>query len=703
MALIAAIALATLLPHAPHPAAPFPRILTDAATISEVAPGVAYGDYEMLTADGPLSIHVVSIDLNEPTVRVGAMLAQDHVVSQGEPVSSMAQRSRAVAGINGDYFDINQTNAPLNILVQDGRLERMPSHRWAIAIGTNKMPRFAEFTLAPVAQIGTGSVPIAALNEWPPGGRTVLTMPEFGALRPAPDVTELQLQPVTGDPPFATYRVTGIADNSVIQPAGYYLSIGPAAYGTFPLPNTGDAISIASNADATLAGVQTAIGGGPLLVQNGRPYSDPDGPSGGEFASHIPASGVAATADGRLLFFQIDGRQPDLSIGVLQTQLTALMIAFGAGTGMQFDGGGSSTIVARLPGNPGPSVLNSPSDGHERSVADGLFVYSDALAGFASRVVAWPPAVRAFPGARVGIHLAAVDPGDHPISGGAPIHVDVRPAGLGRFAADSFLAGNRAGNGVLRVRRGELGLDVPVAVTTAVARVRITPRDPVVAAGGSVRLSILAFDRDGFPIALPAALPWRVQGGTIDSSGNFRAGKTDATVTVQLGSSLATQQIMVGEHEAPLSLASAVFASAPRGGPGQLVPDPDPACKDCLILSYDFTGTERAAYANASIPLPQRVLAISAEVNGDGNGEALRIAVNNAINERFMYTIAHIDWHGWRRVQFRFPPALAQPLTLKAIYAIDRVGSENPVTAAGSVGIRNVRLTLAGGSEQPPK
>jgi exopolysaccharide biosynthesis protein len=702
MALIAAIALAALLPRVPHPAAPFPHILTDAATISEVAPGVAYGDYEMLTADGPLSVHVVAIDLTEPTLRVGAVLAQDHLVSQGEPVSSMAKRSGAVAGVNGDYFDINQTNAPLNILVQNGRLERMPSQRWAIAIDEKNIPRFAEFSIAAAAQIGTANVPLRTINEWPPG-RVVLMTPEFGALRPASNVTELQLQPVSGNPPFATYRVTGIADNSATQPPGYYLAIGPTAYGTFPLPNTGDAIAITSNADATLAGVQTAIGGGPLLVQNGRWYADPDGPTGGEFSTHVPASGVATTADGRLLFFQIDGRQPDLSIGVLQTQLAALMIAFGAGTGMEFDGGGSSTIVARLPGNPSAGVVNSPSDGTERSVADGLFVYSDAPSGPPARVVAWPQAVRAFPGASVAIHFAAVDRGDHPVSDASATRVTVKPGNAGRFADGQFTAGSRPGTGVLQVRRGAIRLDVPVTVTTAVARTRIVPRDPVLTAGGSVRLGILAFDSDGYPIALPAALPWRAQNGTIDSTGNFRAGKTDATVTLHLGTYLATQRLMVGEHEEPLSLASAVFASAPRGGPGQLVPDPDPTCKDCLILSYDFTGTERAAYANASIALPQRVLAISAEINGDGNGEALRVAVNNAINERFMYTIAHIDWHGWRRVQFRFPPALPQPLTLKALYAINRIGSENPVTAAGSVGIRNVRLTLAGGPEQPPK
>jgi exopolysaccharide biosynthesis protein len=703
MALIAAIALAALLPHAPHPVAPFPRILTDAATIGEIAPGVAYGDYEMLTADGPLSVHVVAIDLTEPTVRVGAMLAQDHLVSQGEPVSSMARRSGAVAGINGDYFDINQTNAPLNILVQNGRLERMPSRRWAIAIDATKTPRFAEFSLAPSVQIGTDSVPVGTINEWPPGGRMVLITPEFGALRPASNVTEVQLQPVNGDPPFATYRVTGIADNSVTQPAGYYLAIGPTAYGMFPLPDPGDAIAISSNAGATLADVQTAIGGGPLLVQNGRWYADPDGPSGGEFAARIPASGVAATNDGRLLFFQVDGRQPDLSIGVLQTQLAALMIAFGAQTGMQLDGGGSSTVVARLPGDPGASVVNSPSDGTERSIADGLFAYSDAPAGPPSRIVAWPQSVAAFPGASVGIHLATVDRADHAVSDPDITRVIVKPGNLGSFASGQFKAGSRAGNGILQVRRGAMRLDVPIVVTTAIARTQILPSDPVVPAGGGVRLTIRAFDRAGFPIALPPALAWHAQNATIDKFGNLRAGKSDAVVSLQLGRYLATQRVMVGEHDVPLSLASAVFATAPRGGPGQLVPDPDPTCKDCLILSYDFTGTERAAYANASIALPQRALAISMEINGDGNGETLRVAVNNAINERFMYTIAHIGWNGWRRIQFRFPAALPQPLTFRALYAINRVGSRIPVTAAGSLGIRNVRLTLAGGFEQPPK
>jgi hypothetical protein len=122
-----------------------------------------------------------------------------------------------------------------------------------------------------------------------------------------------------------------------------------------------------------------------------------------------------------------------------------------------------------------------------------------------------------------------------------------------------------------------------------------------------------------------------------------------------------------------------------------------------VTLHYDFSGTTRAAYANASLELPQRALGISADVFGDGNGETLRLAVNNAINERFLYTLAKIDWHGWRRVEFRFPPALPQPIVFKSMYVIDRVGPGPAVKAAGAVSLRDVRVLLAGSASDRPK
>ncbi len=704
MALTAFIfAIASLLPLAPQPAAPFPKIVTDAPTITDVAPGITYGEYAMRTVDGPLSVHVVAIDPQNPSVRIGTALSNDRLVSQGETVSSMAHRTGAVAGVNGDYFDINQTNQPLNIFMRDGRLVRMPMQRWAIAFDKDKNARFAEYSIAESAVMPLGTLPLKTMNDWPPpGGGAVFITPEYGTLRAVDNVTELALQLAGGTPPFATYRVSAIADNTQLQNPGYYLGIGPSAYGTLALPNIGDTVSITGTSTPAIDDVISAIGGGPLLVKDGAWFSDPDGPSKGEFATHMPATSVGVTRDGKLLFFEIDGRQPSLSTGVLQPQIASLMIAFGTVMGMQFDGGGSSTIVARMPGDQNARVMNSPSDGIERRVANALLVYSDAPDGPPARLYSSPQVVRAMPAAHVPVRIAMTDASGHARSCACTVRMRVIPQEAGSMQGDTFVAGSHAQDAAIRIDAGTLHTDVPVHVTASAAYAEILPQHPALRQGETLALQVRAYDAHGYPIALPQNLDWKASAGSVTRTGTFAPDNRDAQVEVALGTMVVRETVTVGEHAIGLPVDRyAQFVTAPHGGPGGL--ERNAPCAGCMALHYDFTGDERAAYADASIPLPQRALAIAADVYGDGNGEILRLAVNNAINERFLYTVARVDWHGWRHVEYRIPPALPQPITFKSLYVINKVGPSAPVQAAGSIALRDVRVILAGSAQNAPK
>ncbi|MHB8305969.1 MAG: phosphodiester glycosidase family protein [Vulcanimicrobiaceae bacterium] len=362
---------ASPLPKAPLPAAPFPKIVTDAPTISFVAPGVTYGFYEMVTADGPLAVRVVAVDLHDPSVSLQTALASNELTSNGETVSAMAQRTGAVAGINGDYFDIGATNQPTNILVEDGSLLHLPRPRYALAVTARRTVVFKQFTFGATLQLPDGTyAQLDGVNALPPpeDGTSILT-PEFGPVAPEQNLTLTALEPLGGTPPFARYRVTGIADNTVTQPPGYYLAVGLDAYGTVGALGAGSTIEAEDDTTPSLAGVVAAVGGGPLLVKDGMPYDDPDGPSGGGFADPIPCSGAAVTAAGTLLLFEVDGRQPALSIGLTRPQFAALMLAFGATEGMAFDGGGSSTLVARRLGYAGaPSPTDCSCTATHRSV-----------------------------------------------------------------------------------------------------------------------------------------------------------------------------------------------------------------------------------------------------------------------------------------------------------------------------------------------
>lgn len=697
-----AVAMAAGLPAAIAPQAPFPHILTDASQIESIAPGVTYGLYSMRTAEGPVALHVLAVDPRTANVRLSSVLASDRLVSGGETVSAMARRSGAVAGINGDYFDIDNTNEPLNIVVQNGRLLRTPMLRYALAITTAHALLFSEFVFGGNVQLESGNrVPLDAVNVIPaPHAGVSLLTPEYGRVPPTENLTLVALTPLGNDPPFTSYRVRAISDNTTQQPAGYYLGIGLGAYDATGVPAVGDTLLATGSTTPSLQDVATAIGGGPLLVRDGLPFADPDGPSGGEFLTHIPASGAAVTRDGDLLLFEVDGRQADFSIGLTRPQFAAAMIAFGAVNGMAFDGGGSSTIVARHPGDREATVQNSPSDGAERKVADGLFVYNDAPVGPAARLVVDPQSVRAFVGARVPLHIAAVDKAGHPATAAGP-PLERVTSDLASVRSGMLLAGSHPGSGTLTVERGRLSADVPVQIFDQAARIEILPHAPNVEPNGRIRLSARAFDAQGYSIALPENLQWTASNGTIADDGTLLVAQDDATVRVRLGRSSSETRVTVGSHTQDLHILSALhFETIPRDGPGSL--ELGLPCESCVTLRYDFTGDVRAAYASGRVPLPPGTLGLDMDVLGDGKGEVLRVAIENAINERMTFSAARVNWMGWRRISVPLPASLAQPAMLRSIYVLNALGGV-ALRESGSVALRNVRVLLAGSARDGSK
>jgi Phosphodiester glycosidase len=692
--MIAAL-LALLLPSHLEVAAPFPHVTSDAPVIEPVAPGVEYGEYDLLTSAGPIVVRVVAVAPNAPNIQLNSVLADDALASGGETISSMAARTGAIAGINADYFDIGRTNRPTNIVVRDGALMRSPRKRYALVIPRSGLPQILEAGLVGTVQLADHSVALNALNAEPGTGTTLLT-PAFGAVAPANDLTLVALTPTDGTPPFATYRVSSVVNNTVSQPAGYYLAIGLDAYASAGVPNAGDAIAITGDlAPIPLNNLLAAVGGGPLILDNGAWTDDPDGPNGGEYAQRIPCSGAAIGTDGTLYLLEVDGRQPELSVGVTRPEFSALMRAFGAVRGMAFDGGGSSEVVVRSPGEGGTTLANAPSDGRERKVADGIFVYDTAPVGAPTQLVAQPLAVRALPGATVAVRFAATDTEEHVVPSAWPINVRVEPATLGTYANGIFTA-SHAGDGSLVARAGALALRLPVHVDEDPARVVILPQDPSVAQGGHLNLQARAFDTQGYAIALPAQLPWRAQGGSIDAGGTLAVGSADALVSLLLGNHLADAHVTVGFHDAVLETKPA-FMTVPRGGAGNAGPSDE--CAGCLELNYALDATERAAYLVTDTTLPQRSVAIAFDVRDDGQGAQLKLALRNAINEEILLAVGPMDRAGWRSVIVHLPQGLAQPARLVAVYVI---GANASATAHGRIVIKNLRAVVAGTKADQP-
>jgi exopolysaccharide biosynthesis protein len=119
------------------------------------------------------------------------------------------------------------------------------------------------------------------------------------------------------------------------------------------------------------------VGGGPVLVRNGKPVSafDPGAYDAGFLEKRHPRTAAGLRADGSIVLVVVDGRHPASSVGMTIREMSDLMIELGCVEAINLDGGGSTTMVVK------GKVVNNPSDPTgERPVSDALLVFARSSA-----------------------------------------------------------------------------------------------------------------------------------------------------------------------------------------------------------------------------------------------------------------------------------------------------------------------------------
>jgi len=230
---------------------------------TRVGPGVDYQEF----AETGIDVHVTRIDLTNEEIQVIGTRESE----RGLKVSDYAKREKAIAAINGDYFD--DKFFPIGLTIG-------PCGQWA---GTKDTGR-------------EGVIAIGQDHAW------------------------IQKQADVFDPPEEW--------------------------------------------------VETAISGWPMIVKACTPLSDKELPGSDSFTrSPHPRTAVGISRDRHTLFLVIaDGRRKDAP-GMTLGQLASFMSdRLGVCAAMNLDGGGSAAMWVN------DKIVNRPSDGVERRVADHLAV-----------------------------------------------------------------------------------------------------------------------------------------------------------------------------------------------------------------------------------------------------------------------------------------------------------------------------------------
>jgi hypothetical protein len=331
-----------------------------------IVPGVTFEQFNLTGARGVTRGQLLRIDPATPGV--GFDLVSGRNVASRHVVPDMMD-ANAVAGVNGDFFDIRDTEAPLGVGVdkQRGILNGVESG-WnsAFWVDAGGAPHIGELYADAVVR-QRPRLDITTVNS--PSvrsGEIGLYTKEWGALRKT-RVVDGQKRGIR----MVIVRKGKVFANRTKFPGHLRVTdkvlVGRGS-GAGQLARLRPGQRITTDISVTEQ-PQVAITGNLFLVRDGvrLPQDDRD--------LH-PRTAIGIDRDtGQVLLLVMDGRQ-SFSRGSTMLEMAKLFQRLGAEDALNLDGGGSSILVARqADGSLG--VLNSPSDGHPRPVANGLQVTYD--------------------------------------------------------------------------------------------------------------------------------------------------------------------------------------------------------------------------------------------------------------------------------------------------------------------------------------
>ncbi|MFE9823248.1 phosphodiester glycosidase family protein [Streptomyces sp. NPDC005791] len=673
-----------------------------ARTSRPIAPGVRLHSYDRLESDKWLRVDTLSVDLDGSGVRADYLssgkVADRHTVSELAAGHDPGKGRRTVAAINADFFDINQTGAPQGPGVKDGRTVHSPApgvHR-AVGIGPQDAGRVLELYFDGTLTLPSGTHPLAAYNaaNVPAQGVGAYTSAWGGADRALTvDAARPVVEVAVRDGKVAS--VSGTPGSGPVPEDTVVLVGREAGAGLLTALEPGDPVGIAYRARAGTGAVpRTAVGGRELLVVDGTAQNH-DGEGNNTAA---PRTAVGFSKDGRTMqVITVDGRQSD-SGGVTLTELGEMMRGAGSYSALNLDGGGSSTLVAREPGSDSLQVENSPSDGSERTVPNGLALTapdgSGRLEGFwvetrtpagaapGDDPVAGGHPERVFPGLTRLLTAAGYDETYGPAAG-SPRWRAVGPA-VGSVDDRGTFTARRSGTTEVRAERAGVHGGTRLTVLDRLARIRPTSArvglaDEEATGGfGIVGFDAhgtsapvepgditLDFDRTRFAVADDGRGSFTVRSLTGPGAGQIKA--TVAGVSTTLTVSVGLTQQPVSDFE---DAGSWRFSQARADG--SLAATPDGHTDTGLRLTYDFTRSTatRAAYAAPPQPVvaPGRPQAYTLWIKGDGNGAWPTLHLKDGAGSDQLLRGPYITWTGWRQVTFAVPPGAATPLSVYRFY-----------------------------------
>lgn len=652
-------------------------IFAEIIDIMPVGPGVIY--YHDYLEEGPWHLYILQIDLENEHIQLETAKADDKLAGFEKP-SSMAKRKnydahKVVAATNGDFYNTS-TGVPINAQVLQGELLQKPINREAFGLTENKEPFEGIFSYSGFVWAKNDTMrAIHGINEARNTDYLVLYNKYMGSKTGTNEwgteiITEYINEPVINDTVYLkvtakdSVQVTGHGNNSIpsngVVLSGHGISRDFLNAAVF----VGDTIKMMLSLLPETRRIRELVGGGPSMIHNGSVTV----PAGSFSSDRHPRTTVGFTQDSTTLFlFVVDGRQAGFSIGMSLFELADYMLEWGVCHGINFDGGGSSAMVVWN------AVMNSPSDGVERSVSNALLIVSTAPVSDFSKLWIKQRYVFLLPGTSKQFSADGYDKYNNKVTYPTDQLSWSCDDNIGTIDVNGlFTAGNDTTSGYIYAAIDSVSDSVLIHITE-IGEIELEPDPIILELGEKQQLSATARDYYGHKIDLSLdEYEWTVTGGIgiISTTGFFSANTIGEGEIIASYESVAdTVQVTVGAATTVLvddfsDVSNWSVSSALATGTFTVSTDIYYSEPSSGEMNFNLaTGGTSALYLNIALPISGTPDAVGIYVYGDSSHHWLRGEFKDHDGEKFIVNFTGsspgIDWiNEWQYVEILLEDAI---------------------------------------------
>lgn len=703
----------------------------------QVYDGVTFEKFISYNKSGEQRTHAVVIESGKLT----PIATYGYGVYGGTTLTNMiqieeAKGSKVIVAINGDFYDTS-TSIPLGAMIVNGRFVNT-GNKTLVGFKADGTAVHGPGNFSIRYNDGSKNVTINHVNKHRGnndssvflytedyGTSTKSTVPGVEVVLTANG--HLQV----GSQVTATVKeIRTNATNTSINPGEMVIGVHPNAASKIDNLTVGKqiTISVIDNTNVGWKDVVQAIGVGATLVDNGQIPAD----TAANKDVH-PRTAIGFKEDGSYVLLQIDGRQPGYSNGVTYEEMYDFFVnEMGVKYAYNLDGGGSSQIMVRMPGDSTASIQNSPSDGRERSNANGILFIANEQADPTQKTAhihAYPRNLIVLENGTIDINVKATDKNFYPVATPNDITYTVN-GDIGTVDSNGrFKAKSGAGEGTITIKSGSLTETVKVTVVDSIDRMTSDLTFVSMSPGGTTQLNITAY-KDHMPItAGNSAFTWGLSDsnlGTITNDGLFTGTNQSATgyiivrykeFELKIPTEVGAPPKMLTTFEDVILRPDAGYnwdwtiENPNNGGKGSATINTDERFvkfgEKSLRVDYDFrnatntTGVSvflKAAgngrpgsTVNSYLQLEGYPTHIGMWVYGDGKGASVRMQIRDGNNkvQYIGFTPEIVDYVGWRYIEAAIPAGLPTPLGLQ--YAIRVMSVSGKSKANGTLYFDNFR------------